>query len=102
MKIYTRPRLNAAGLLRPGDQIALHDQNGTPIGSESAYVDADLIGKVRWAVVHESSGPDVRHTLGEWTPRRQGDGVITREMVEVDPFTYLTRTDTAASIPSQR
>jgi hypothetical protein len=97
VKLYTKPRPIDAWRLRPGDQIAVNKRRaGTIINSETAYMDADLDERVAWSVVHASfqapASVDylVTHTLGE-NELRAGATVIVREVIEIDPWTYVQR-----------
>lgn len=101
MKLYTRPRPLSAYQLRPGDQFAAVKSNGRALETEAAYVDADLSEDVRWTVVHAvvpSADPDaadgdvdVHHSLGVTGPVRLHRPFITREVLELDPWTYVDR-----------
>jgi hypothetical protein len=107
MKLFTRPRPIAVFQLRIGDQFATFRQGGGPIRSETGYVDADLAERVVWSVVHSTSDdrscwPDIPmghmrvwHTLGEHDVKATDD-VIVREVIEIDPWTYVTSQQQAA------
>lgn len=95
MKLYTKPRLTIAALLRSGDEIAfIKAPGGRPLQSEAAYVDADLSEDVTWARYHQTKIDDVTgthavtHTFGEndWTA---GTPLIFRQWVELDPWSYV-------------
>lgn len=96
MKLYTRPRPIYPHQLRPGDQVATFTKGGDLIRSETAYVDADLAKRVSWTVVHHAETqtvdnvPGVRiiHTLGQHDARSSFP-VIAREVIEIDPWTYV-------------
>jgi hypothetical protein len=95
MKLYTKPRPLTLGQLRTGDQVAINPDTHEPMHSEYAFIDADLAERVQWTVVHNCSQNDeggwtLMHTLGEHDggfDRR----VIVREVVELDPWTYVDR-----------
>lgn len=95
MKLYTRPRPIDAWRVRPGDQLATFKRGGAPVRSEASYVDEDLDERIAWSVVHAAdpmgaSSVRITHTLGEHdvTP---GQTVIIREVIEIDPWTYLSQ-----------
>lgn len=103
MKLYTKPRPLYVWQLRPGDQVATLKKGGDLISTETAYVDEDLANRVRWSVVHDltdrpmprsdnpavlTEGTRVRHTFGEHD-RPNSLTVITREVIEIDPWTYI-------------
>jgi len=104
MKLYTRPRPLHLWQLRPGDQIATFKDGGDLVRSETAYVDADLTGGVAWSVVHMTADrtaehsaagrpwTEVIHTLGSHT-YESGRSVIAREVIEIDPWTYVNRNE---------
>lgn len=96
MKLFTRPRPLLVGWLRPGDQLAMRD-NGAPVDSEAAYIDADLRGKIGWTTVREVKQADpignvlrVVHARGDF-PAFTGSPVIAREVIELDPWSYVDR-----------
>lgn len=100
MKLYTRPRPLHVWQLRPGDQFAISKRHGRVIDSEAAYMDADLAERITWSVVHAvvDVGPElggltvysIHHTLGE-NEKSAGVTVIVREVIEIDPWTYVTQ-----------
>lgn len=95
MKLYTQPRPLFVGLLRRGDQLALRPDL-QPIARDAEYIDHDLRGKVVWTTVVGElvpAGADeqtvkVRHAHGEF-PALLSAHVITREVIELDPWTYV-------------
>lgn len=98
MKLYTQPRPLVVGLLRRGDQLALRP-DGRPIQRDAEYIDHDLRGKVLWTTVVSDLLPaiagdpetvKVRHAHGEVVAPLSGH-VITREVIELDPWTYVER-----------
>lgn len=95
MKLYTRPRPLTAGLLRDGDQLALRP-DGHPVQTPAHFIDLDLRGKIRWTTVgevqHEGHAPalTVHHADGQ-LPLLLSAAVIVREVVELDPWTYVDR-----------
>lgn len=96
MKLYTRPRPLYPHQLQPGDQMATLRKGGDVLRSGAAYVDADLAELVAWSVVHyvtdvpecTAGSLKVVHTLGEHEIRGN-QPVITREVIEIDPWTYV-------------
>lgn len=97
--MYTRPRPLVVGLLRQGDEIALR-RDGEPFGSELDYVDADLRGRIDWRpVVRVDPGPTdgyLKVTMpGCWFLGIPGRPVIQRDVIELDPWTYVDRPSAA-------
>ncbi len=101
MRLYTKPRLSLAVLLRPADEMAFHRTEVIGrIRTEAGYLDADLSDSVAWCAVHSVNVDEdthqvtIRHTLGELTLRR-GEHVITREVIQIDPWSYVLPAETA-------
>lgn len=106
MKLFTKPRPNILALLRPGDQLAIRRDNGRLIDTELGYADADMSDQVRWVVVHDVEPAalealTVHHTLGSET-RAAGQHVITRESIDLDPWSYVTRAPESLEVPIPR
>lgn len=94
MRLFTKPRPTPVGWLRPGDQLAAAP-GGELVMTESDYLDMTLgdDDQPAWSVVHDvhdnlDGTCTVTHTRGI-TDVATDSGVVMREVVEIDPWSYV-------------
>jgi hypothetical protein len=107
VKLYTRPRALFAGQLRITDQVAMLPTGDEFVSSEAEYMDLDLRDEDEqpvWCNVHNSTPNDtpddikgdrtwvVVHSRGVIAVNHMTP-VITRETIELDPWTYVKMVD---------
>jgi hypothetical protein len=88
LRVYTQPRVNRGELVRQGDQIALR-RGRRVIDSEQDYVSADLDYELVWRTVERRDGERLHLDNGGQVRVRPDGRCVTRERVELDPWTYV-------------
>lgn len=103
MKLFTNPRPACPMHVRRGDQIALYAEGPTgrrfAIDLEARFVDLDLAERVEWGSVHASHMTEdthpprwtIVHTGGVEDDLAPDQTVIIREVIELDPWSYVKR-----------